>query len=213
MKVNEIYKSIQGETSFAGLPCTLIRLTGCNLRCKFCDTQYAYEKGEEKTIPEIIEIVRRNETSLVAITGGEPLLQDETYKLIDRLVTDNLKVILETNGSLRLDKVNKKVIKILDIKTPSSNESTKNLYANFNHLCPDDEIKFVVSDETDFNWALNVLRVHSLNEKYKINFSPAHKKIKPSDLACWILKSNKNFRLNLQIHKYIWKNTDERIWE
>jgi 7-carboxy-7-deazaguanine synthase len=220
MKVNEIFKSIQGESTYAGLPCTFIRLTGCNLRCSWCDTQYAYEEGEELSIEEVLRKVedlegigdytlgakspKATEHSLVEITGGEPLLQKEVYSLIERLLTKKYRVLLETNGSLNLGRLDKRVVKILDLKCPDSGMSERMNWGNLKKLNAKDEIKFVLSSKRDYEWAKEIISNYSLNKNRILLMSPVKGRLKPEKLAKWILEDGLTARLQLQIHKYIW---------
>ncbi|HID93303.1 MAG TPA: radical SAM protein [bacterium (Candidatus Stahlbacteria)] len=204
MKLAEIFKSIQGESTFVGLPCSFIRLAGCNLRCSYCDTPYVWETKFELTIPQIIEIIKSHKTRIVEITGGEPLLQDEVYVLMERLVALNYKVLLETNGSLDISRVSNKVIKIIDIKCPGSGMSDRMYWDNLDKLNSNDEIKFVLSNRADYDWAKKIMKKYSLENRGTILFGVAYGKLPLKDVAEWILKDNLNVRLNPQLHKYIW---------
>jgi 7-carboxy-7-deazaguanine synthase len=204
MKINEIYKSIQGESTYAGLPCVFVRLTYCNLRCSYCDTAYAFYEGQEMSLEQVIQAIRECDCSLVEITGGEPLLQKEVYPLMDRLIAEGFLVLLETGGSLDIGEVHPSVIKIMDLKCPSSEESQKNRYDNLHKLQPHDEIKFVIGNRADYLWALDIMRKHHLDEKYRILFSTVFGTLQPSELVNWILEDKLNVRFQLQIHKYIW---------
>jgi len=209
MKINEIYKSIQGESTYAGLPCVFVRLTYCNLRCSYCDTAYAFYEGQEMSLEQVIQAIRECDCSLVEITGGEPLLQKEVYPLMDRLIADGFLVLLETGGSLDIGEVHPSVIKIMDLKCPSSEESQKNCYDNLHKLQPHDEIKFVIGNRADYLWALDIIRKHHLDERYRILFSTVFATLQPSELVNWILEDKLNVRFQLQIHKYIW-NPEKR---
>jgi 7-carboxy-7-deazaguanine synthase len=209
MKINEIYKSIQGESTFAGLPCVFVRLTYCNLRCTYCDTAYAFYEGQEMSLEQIIRTIRDCDCSLVEITGGEPLLQKEVYPLMDRLIADDFLVLLETGGSIDIGQVHPKVIKIMDLKCPSSGESEKNRYDNIPKLQPHDEIKFVIGNREDYLWTRDVIRTHHLDGNYRILFSTVFDSLQPSELVQWILEDKLNVRFQLQIHKYIW-NPEKR---
>lgn len=202
--INEIFYSIQGESSYAGFPCIFIRFTFCNLRCRYCDTSYAFFEGERYTIDEVITKVLKYKTPLVEITGGEPLLQEGVYPLIDKLLFNNKKVLLETNGSLPIDRIDKNVIKIVDFKCPSSNETDKNLFENIYYLNPFDEVKFVISDRIDYEWAKGIIYKYNILDKCKVVFSPVFGKIEPKMIVEWILKDQINIKFQLQIHKYIW---------
>ena len=204
LEVTEIYKSVQGESTYMGLPCIFIRLTGCNLRCVWCDTTHAFHDGEKLSIHQIIDKVKSYEIKLVEITGGEPLLQKEVFPLMESLLKNEFKVMLETSGSLAINNVPAKVIKIIDLKCPGSGEENKNLWENLNHLTPTDEIKFVIADKADYEWSKKVLQDYELDKKVPVLFSPVFEKLKLKDLTEWILEDNLPVRLHTQLHKYIW---------
>jgi 7-carboxy-7-deazaguanine synthase len=204
MKINEIYKSIQGESTYAGLPCVFVRLTYCNLRCTYCDTTYAFYEGQEMTLEQVIQAIRECDCSLVEITGGEPLLQKEVYPLMDRLIAEDFTVLLETGGSIDIGEVHPNVIKIMDLKCPSSGESENNRLDNILKLQPHDEIKFVIGNREDYLWTVDIIRNHHLDEKNRILFSTVFNSLPPSELAQWILEDKLNVRFQLQMHKYIW---------
>ena len=205
--VNEIFYSIQGESIYSGRPCIFVRLTGCNLRCSYCDTQYAYEEGIKMEITQIMGRIADYKCSLVEITGGEPLLQNETPLLISRLLENGYVVMMETNGSFDISRVDERCIKIVDIKCPSSNESEKNDLENLKRLHSKDQIKLVVGNREDYIYAKNIIMLHcpEFLEDH-ILFSPASKIMSPADLADWILEDNLNVRLHLQLHTIIWPN-------
>lgn len=204
IKVNEIFKSIQGESSYAGLPCVFVRLTGCNLRCSYCDTPYAYEEGSLYSVEEILQEVEALGTELVEITGGEPLMQAQTPTLARALIKPGYQVLLETNGSFDIDLVPREVIRIVDIKTPGSGESQKVLWSNLRKLRPTDEVKFVLTSEADYQWTKKVIREHRLEEKSKLILQPVFGMLEPEKVAQWILRDNLPARLGLQLQKYIW---------
>lgn len=204
LEVTEIYKSVQGESTYMGLPCVFIRLTGCNLRCIWCDTPHAFHDGKKLSIHQIIDEVKSYDINLVEITGGEPLLQKEVFPLMESLLKNKFKVMLETSGSLAINNVPAKVIKIIDLKCPGSGEENKNLWENLNHLTSIDEIKFVIADKTDYEWSKKVLQNYELDKKVPVLFSPVFEKLKLKDLTEWILKDNLPVRLHTQLHKYIW---------
>ena len=204
LEVTEIYKSVQGESTYMGLPCVFIRLTGCNLRCIWCDTPHAFHDGKKLSIHQIIDEVKSYDINLVEITGGEPLLQKEVFPLMESLLKNKFKVMLETSGSLAINNVPAKVIKIIDLKCPGSGEENKNLWENLNHLTSTDEIKFVIADKTDYEWSKKVLQDYELDKKVPVLFSPVFEKLKLKDLTEWILKDNLPVRLHTQLHKYIW---------
>jgi 7-carboxy-7-deazaguanine synthase len=203
--VNEIFYSIQGESTYSGRPCIFVRLTGCNLRCSYCDTRYAYEQGANMEITEIINRIAAYRCRLVEITGGEPLLQSQTPILIYRLLENGYEVMLETNGSLDISRVDGRCIKIVDIKCPTSGESDKNDLGNLKRLGSKDQVKFVIGDRSDYEYAKEIM--HSISPDFpekQILFSPVSERILPSRLAEWILEDNLNTRLHLQLHKIIW---------
>jgi len=204
LKVNEVFHSIQGESTFAGLPCTFIRLAGCNLRCSYCDTAYAYEEGKEWSIPALIDYAKAYRPLLVEVTGGEPLLQAGTQELVKGLLREGCEALVETNGSLDISVIDKRAVIIMDIKCPDSGMSDKNLFANIGCLKPHDEVKFVVASEGDYLWATSIIREHGLEQACSILFSPVYGKLEPGRLAKWILRDGIKARLQLQLHKYIW---------
>ena len=206
IKINEIFYSIQGESSYAGWPCVFVRLTGCNLRCSYCDTVYAYEEGEEKNIIEIVEEIEKFSCKLVQITGGEPLLQFETPFLIETLLAKNYLVLLETNGSLDISKVSNQCVKIVDFKCPSSGMSHFNNLNNINLLTAHDEVKLVIGSREDFYYAKEIIDCSNKNPLFKstIHFSPVFGKIELEELAKWILSEHLPVHLQLQIQKIIW---------
>ncbi len=203
--VNEIFFSIQGESSWAGLPCVFVRLTYCDLRCVWCDTQYAFYEGTEMTIDEIIEKVKSYNCKLVEVTGGEPLLQENSLKLMKRLCDENFTVLLETGGHRDISKVDPRVHIIMDIKCPGSKMAHKNRWENINYLSKKDEVKFVIKDRTDYEWAKEVIKKFNLPEKVgTVLFSPVFGEIEPVTLVGWILEDKIPVRFQLQMHKYIW---------
>lgn len=204
LTVNEIFKSIQGESSFSGRPCIFIRLTGCNLRCTWCDTEYAFYEGKSKSVKDIMYAIEPLGIPLVEITGGEPLLQDGVYDLMDALLEKNYQVLLETGGGISVEKVPEDVIKILDIKCPGSGESSKNLWSNLDHLNPGDEVKFVLADRDDYEWSREVLGRHDLDKKVQVLFSPVYDRLDLKELAAWVLEDNLPVRVQTQLHKVIW---------
>ena len=204
LQLSEIFKSIQGESSFAGLPCTFIRLAGCNLRCSYCDTVYAYEPSSELTVEEILAEVAALSCPLVEITGGEPLLQEEVYPLMAELLRQGYQVLLETNGTIDLTAVDPRVVVIMDIKCPGSGQSEKVLWDNLKRLKEKDQVKFVLSHRQDYVWARRVIEKHGLDKKCLLLFSPAYGSLSARDLAQWILSDGLKVRLQLQLHKIIW---------
>ena len=211
IKVNEIFKSIQGESTHAGLPCTFIRLSGCNVRCNYCDTRYAYEEGDEMEIEDILSRIKSFNCNLVEITGGEPLAQGEADLLIEALLSEGYKVLVETNGTLSIEPLSRlrkagELHIILDIKTPSSGVSDRVCWDNLKHVTADDEIKFVLGDRRDYDWSREVIDKYKLIGRCPILFSPIYKVLEPSLLAEWIVADNLDVRLNLQLHKIIWSS-------
>lgn len=208
--VNEIFYSIQGESSYAGWPCVFVRLTGCNLRCSYCDTVYTYAEGKGKTIAEILGEIRKFQCSFVELTGGEPLLQKETPVLVENLLKRGYRVLLETNGSLDISQVSSQCVRIVDFKCPSSGMAHANNLKNIDYLSHKDEVKFVIGDWEDFNFAKNLMR---LMEKVKgtIHFAPVLGRLKPRDLAKWILEEHLKVHLQLQLHKIIWPSKKKGV--
>lgn len=204
LKVNEIFCSIQGESSYAGRPCVFVRLTGCNLRCTYCDTKYAYKKGTNLTIKQIVEQVAQYGCPLVEITGGEPLLQEKTPQLAQTLIDKGLKVLVETNGTQDINRLPNTVVRIIDIKCPGSGESDKTDWINLDRLDSHDEVKFVLTAQSDYEWATDVIRQHSLTNRINVLLSPVLGKLDPTDLVRWILRDRLNVRLQLQLHKILW---------
>ncbi|MBF0319283.1 MAG: radical SAM protein [Nitrospirae bacterium] len=205
LKVCEIFTSIQGESSYAGVPCAFIRLTGCNLRCTYCDTKYAYDEGVELTLDEVAQKATSTGTKLVEITGGEPLMQQPSIALAERLSLDGLTVLVETNGSLDISPLKgiPGVTVIMDLKTPSSGMSAHNDYANIARLTPEDEVKFVIGSRDDYTWAAQIIRRYEIDKKCLALMSPAETSLTPKVLTGWILEDKLDVRLNVQIHKYI----------
>lgn len=203
--VNEIFYSIQGESTHSGRPCIFVRLTGCNLRCSYCDTRYAYEQGVKMELTEIVSRIADYKCPLVEITGGEPLLQSKTPTLIYKLLENGYEVLMETNGSLDISGVDGRCIKIVDIKCPTSGESDKNDMENLKRLRPKDQVKFVIENRIDYEYAKETIDSNCPDfPEEQILFSPVSEGIAPSQLAKWILEDNLNVRLHLQIHKIIW---------
>jgi 7-carboxy-7-deazaguanine synthase len=204
MRVAEIYKSIQGESTFAGLPCTLVRFTGCNLRCVWCDTPHAFSGGEEKSRAEVLAEVQRLGVPLVLLTGGEPLLQREVPVLAADLLAQGFTVLVETGGSLDISVLPQGCVTILDLKCPGSGEVDRNCWENLNRLRPGDELKLVLADQSDYLWARDVLARKELPAFVEVLLSPVHGVLDPRDLARWMLADGLRARLHLQLHKYIW---------
>jgi 7-carboxy-7-deazaguanine synthase len=204
LMVCETFSSLLGESTLAGLPAFFIRLSGCNLRCAYCDTTYAYEEGEPRSLASLVETARGSALRLVLVTGGEPLLQEGARMLLDELIEAGLEVMLETNGSLPIQGINPLVRRIVDVKCPGSGMSGHNLWANLEILTPRDEVKFVIGDQDDFTWALEVATRYRLPGRLPVLISPVFGALSLPEVAAWIVKSGQPLRLNLQMHKYIW---------
>ena len=202
--VNEIFHSIQGESSHMGRPCVFVRLTYCNLRCSYCDTEYAFYEGTAMSLDQILRTVESYKCNLVEITGGEPLAQAGVHELMTALCDQGYETILETGGSLDIGGVDRRVKRIVDFKCPSSGMMKKNLWANVNHLRTTDEVKFVIGNREDFDWSVQTIRDHSIDKRSPILMSVVFGVLTPLELAEWILESNINVRFQLQMHKYIW---------
>ena len=213
LKVNEIFHSIQGESSHSGRPCVFVRLTYCNLRCTYCDTEYAFYEGTDMEVEEVLARVAGYRCRLVEITGGEPLVQAESIALMTALLAEGYEVMLETGGSLPVNQVPREVIKIVDFKTPSSGMMKKNLWPILDDLAPHDEIKFVVGDRDDYDWALGRIEEHQLTRRHTVLISPVFGELAPDILVAWMLEATPKPdgkqdagapRLQLQLHKAIW---------
>ena len=205
IKIAELFYSIQGESSFAGYPCFFIRFADCNLRCTYCDTRYAYEEAHPQlSISQILTELKKYPGAIVEITGGEPLLQEGVYPLLEKLLTADRTVLLETNGSLSLADVPEDVVKIMDMKCPGSGMHEQMDFDNFDLLSQKDEIKFVIGSRDDYNWAVQVVSAYGLQNKSTVTFSPVSANLVPATLAGWILKDHLTVRLRLQLHTIIW---------
>ena len=205
LTVNEIFYSVQGESTRAGSPCVFVRLTACDLRCSWCDTPYAFYEGRKQSVDEVLDTVERHGCQLVEITGGEPLLQDDVYELMTRLLDRGRTVMLETGGHRPIDRVPAAVVKIVDIKCPGSGEADKNDWSNLGRLAPHDEVKFVVKDREDYDFARQVIRQHDLPSRCAaVLMSPVHDVLDGRQLSEWMLADHLPARLQLQVHKYIW---------
>jgi len=205
LTINEIFYSIQGESTRAGRPCVFVRLSACDLRCSWCDTPYAFHEGTKRSVDEVVAEVERHGCPLVEITGGEPLLQEDVYPLMDRLLACGLTVMLETGGHRPVTRVPPAVVKIVDVKCPGSGEADKNDWANLDRLSPHDELKFVVQDRADYEFARELIGRHALASRCAaILISPVHGVLDPKTLSDWMLADHLPARLQLQMHKYIW---------
>jgi 7-carboxy-7-deazaguanine synthase len=213
LKVNEIFYSIQGESSYTGLPCVFVRLSGCNLRCSYCDTVYAYDEGCEMELKDILDKVGNYNCRLIEITGGEPLLQKETPELIRRLLDSGCKVLLETNGSLDISVVDERCIRVVDVKCPSSGMHERNDLENLKRISNKDELKFVIADRADYEYAKKLLELAGFGSPSlpAVHFSPSFGKIILKELAAWILEDALDVRLHVQLHKFIWGPSDRGV--
>jgi 7-carboxy-7-deazaguanine synthase len=205
LKINEIYRSIQGESTQAGRLCILVRLTGCNLRCTYCDTEYAFYDGKEMSVQEVINQIKKYDCKLVEITGGEPLLQDECIILMKNLCDEGFEVLIETAGNMPIKNIDERVKIIMDLKCPSSRMMDNNLFDNINYLKKTDEIKFVIGTKEDYEWSKEILNKYKLIDMCIVLFSFVFDKLEPITLVNWILEDKLNVRFQLQMHKYIWK--------
>ena len=206
--INEIFYSIQGETSRSGFPTTFVRLTGCPLRCSYCDTEYAFKNGSKMSFDQIVSTIKKNDSSYVTVTGGEPLAQKSVIPFLSYLCDMDYSVSIETSNAYDISDIDSRVSVILDIKTPASLESDKNMISNYKKLKPIDEIKFVICNLDDFNWSRNYISSHNLDSLCPILFSPSYDDMPISELADLILKHSMNVRLQAQLHKTIWGSVD-----
>ncbi|MCE9590879.1 MAG: 7-carboxy-7-deazaguanine synthase QueE [Planctomycetes bacterium] len=216
LMINEVFHSIQGESTWSGLPCVFVRLMGCHLRCGYCDTEYAFHKGKRRTIDGLVAEVESHATPLVEVTGGEPLLQPDVHELMRRLCDAGKTVLLETSGACDISPCDPRVIRIMDLKTPGSGEAGRNLWSNLDHLTPRDEVKIVVCDRTDYEWAKDVITKHRLHERVRAVLLAAVAPVAPGleiagspglalrDLAEWVLADHLPVRMQTQLHKLIW---------
>lgn len=204
LRITEIFYSLQGETSFVGLPTVFIRLTGCPLRCQYCDTAYAFTGGEWWTIDDILKKVESFSPKYITVSGGEPLAQPNCIPLLKQLCDLGYSVSLETSGALDVSAVDTRVHKILDLKTPGSKEVDRNLYSNLDHILPHDQIKFVICDRNDYEWAKKTLSEYQLDKRCEVLFSPSFQQLSLQDLANWIIEDHLPVRMQMQMHKYIW---------
>ena len=211
LTINEIFHSIQGESTHAGDPCVFVRLTACDLRCTWCDTEYAFYEGRKMSIDDVVQRVDSYGCPLVEITGGEPLLQDDVYELMDRLLAGGHTVMLETGGHRPIDRVPKDVIKIVDVKCPGSGESSKNDWQNLARLAPHDELKFVIADRDDYEFARDVVCRRLGATAGTVLFSPVHGRLDPKTLSEWVLADRLPVRIQLQLHKFIWSPTTRGV--
>jgi len=204
LKITEIFFSLQGEALTVGIPTTFIRLTGCPLRCQYCDTEYAFSGGEWMSLDEILEQAATNKTRYVTVTGGEPLAQKSCIDLLTMLCDAGYEVSLETSGALDVSAVDSRVVKVMDIKTPGSGEENRNRLENISYISAQDQIKFVICDEQDYQWCREFLQRHKLNERCEVLFSPSFEQLQARDLADWILRDGLPVRMQMQLHKLLW---------
>lgn len=210
LRLTEIFYSLQGETRTVGLPTVFIRLTGCPLRCQYCDTAYAFHGGNWHTLEEIVAEVKKYQTKYVTVTGGEPLAQKACIPLLQRLCDEGYEVSLETSGALDVSQVDARVVKVLDLKTPGSGEVAKNRWENLPHLFPHDQVKIVVCDKADYEWAKEIIAQHQLFDLCQVLISPSYQQVNPGELADWILADQLPVRLQIQLHKYLWGDVKGR---
>ena len=210
LRITEIFYSLQGETSFVGLPTIFIRLTGCPLRCQYCDTEYAFKGGSLKSFEDIFTELDKINCKRVTVTGGEPLAQLACFELLTELCDKEYAVSLETSGAIDISKVDERVCTVMDLKTPASEESDKNKLENLAFIKKSDQIKFVICDRKDYEWSKEMISTHKLNDKCEILFSASHEELAPKDLAQWILDDNLKVRFQLQLHKVLWDDAKGR---
>lgn len=204
LKITEIFYSLQGESRSVGWPTVFVRLTGCPLRCHYCDTEYAFSGGESLTLAEIVRQVKRFPARHVTVTGGEPLAQKACSELLTRLVDAGFQVSLETSGAMDVAPVDRRVIKVMDLKTPGSGEEARNRYENLQYLSMRDQIKFVVGSRTDYDWSKSIMTAHDLARRCEVLMSPVHDQLEPQELADWMLEDGLQARFQLQLHKLLW---------
>ncbi len=209
-RITEIFYSLQGETRTVGLPTVFVRLTGCPLRCGYCDTEYAFYGGQKMDISDIVEQVAAYKPRYVCVTGGEPLAQPNCIPLLTALCDLGVEVSIETSGAMDISKVDPRVIRVMDLKTPGSGEESKNRYDNIALLETKDQLKFVICHREDYDWACEVLAEYQLSDHCEVLFSPIHGELKPADLADWIVADNLPVRMQLQLHKYLWGDEQGR---
>ena len=204
LRITEIFHSLQGESRTVGIPTSFIRLTGCPLRCGYCDTEYAFSGGNWMELSEILASIKSHNTHFVTVTGGEPLAQKSCLVLLKNLCDSGYQVSLETSGALDVCQVDPRVSRVMDIKTPGSSEESKNLWSNIDCLTKQDQIKFVLCDRQDYEWAIAIMHQYELTDKCEVLFSPSHRILPISDLADWVLEDRLPVRVQIQLHKYIW---------
>jgi 7-carboxy-7-deazaguanine synthase len=210
LKITEIFRSLQGESSSVGWPTTFVRLTGCPLRCQYCDTAYAFHGGQWMSMSAIVEAVRAQDTRHVCVTGGEPLAQKNSLQLLSALCDQGWRVSIETSGAIDIAPVDPRVIRVVDLKTPGSGEVHRNLWANIEQLRVDDEVKFVICSRADYEWARDVVRERQLDDRCTVLFSPSQTELAAGELADWVLADRLPVRFQMQLHKVLWGNTPGR---
>lgn len=209
-RITEIFYSLQGETRTVGLPTVFVRLTGCPLRCGYCDTEYAFYGGEKREVTDIVAEVASYQPRYVTVTGGEPLAQNSCRELLSTLCDLNVEVSLETSGAMDISNIDPRVVRVMDLKTPGSNEESKNRYSNLDLLTEKDQLKFVICNRDDYDWSVAKLAEYDLPQRCEILFSPVHGDLNPTDLAEWIIKDNLPVRMQIQLHKYLWQDAQGR---
>ncbi len=209
-RITEIFYSLQGETRTVGLPTVFVRLTGCPLRCGYCDTEYAFYGGEKREISDIAAEVASYQPRFVTVTGGEPLAQNSCRELLTALCDLNVEVSLETSGAMDISNIDPRVVRVMDLKTPASNEDSKNRYSNLDLLTAKDQLKFVICNRADYDWSVAKLAEYKLAQRCEILFSPVHGDLNPTELAEWIINDNLPVRLQIQLHKYLWQDAQGR---
>lgn len=209
-RITEIFYSLQGETRTVGLPTVFVRLTGCPLRCGYCDTEYAFYGGEKREVTDIVAEVASYQPRYVTVTGGEPLAQNSCRELLSTLCDLNVEVSLETSGAMDISNIDPRVVRVMDLKTPGSKEESKNRYSNLDLLTEKDQLKFVICDRDDYDWSVAKLAEYDLPQRCEILFSPVHGDLNPTDLADWIVKDNLPVRMQIQLHKYLWQDAQGR---
>lgn len=210
LRISEIFFSLQGETRTVGLPTVFVRLTGCPLRCQYCDTAYAFHGGAWHDIDAVLAEVKKYNAHYVTVTGGEPLAQKACLTLLSRLCDQGYEVSLETSGAMLVAQVDPRVVKVVDIKTPGSGEVEKNLWDNIPRLLAHDQVKFVICDQADYEWAKQIMEQYKLGDICEVLFSPSYQQVKAGELADWILKDQLSVRLQIQLHKYLWGDVEGR---
>ncbi len=209
-RITEIFYSLQGETRTIGLPTVFVRLTGCPLRCTYCDTAYAFHGGQKRDIADIVAEVQGYNPRYVTVTGGEPLAQQSCHQLLSALCDLDVEVSLETSGAIDISTIDQRVVCVMDLKTPASGEEPKNNYHNIDQLKPSDQVKFVICDRNDYDWASQKIAEYDLSNRSEVLFSPVHGDLKPADLADWIIEDNLPVRMQIQMHKYLWGDQQGR---